>query len=137
MTFTQGHNCVSKLTNAYICTLIVIPRKICILWHSTLVWRLNYAWDIILMIVSMTLTVMQGDSGSAEEQIQLCMISTTKQAIQIKLAATVGHDKFYMSLKSSVPGVLVTRAYQVRHMYGVCSVSAFFPSELLVSRRKT
>ena len=54
------------------------------------------------MVVSITLTVMQGHSGSAEEHIQLWIISTTNlQAIKIKLAATVGHDKFYFSLKSA------------------------------------
>ena len=32
------------------------------------------------------------------------MITTTKQAIGIKLAETVGHNKFYFSLKSSGHG---------------------------------
>ena len=44
-------------------------------------------------------------SGSAEEQIQLRIISTTKQARNIKLGATVGHDKFYFGFKSSAPVV--------------------------------
>ena len=39
--------------------------------------------------------------------IQLWMISTNKQAIKIKFAATVGHNKFlYFSLKLSVPVIL-------------------------------
>ena len=54
----------------------------------------------------MALTLMQGQSGSAEEQIQLWIISTTKQAMQNKPDATVGHDLFYVSLKSWVPVVL-------------------------------
>ena len=57
------------------------------------------------MVVLMTLTLMQGHSGSAKENIQLWIISTTKQAIKIKLAAKVGHDKFYFSLNPSVPEV--------------------------------
>ena len=58
------------------------------------------------MLVSMTLTLMKGHSGLAEEQIQHQIIPTTKQAVSLKLAATVGHDKFYFSLKSSVAFVL-------------------------------
>ena len=48
---------------------------------------------ILLTVVSRTLT--RGHSDSAEETIQLWIISTTKrkQAMQIKLAATVGSDK--------------------------------------------
>ena len=68
----------------------------------------------LLMVVLMTLTLMQGHSDSAEENIKLWIISTTKQAIHIKLAATVGHDNVYFSLKSSVPLIL---------MYGHTSVS--------------
>ena len=49
---------------------------------------------------------MQGHSGSAEEKIQLWIISTTKQAIKVKLAATIGHNKFYFSLNWSVPVIL-------------------------------
>ena len=43
------------------------------------------------MLVSMTLTLGQGYSGSAEENIHRWIISTTKQVISIKLASTVGH----------------------------------------------
>ena len=40
LTFTQRHNCISKLTNyALICTWIVISRKMFKLWHSNLAWR--------------------------------------------------------------------------------------------------
>ena len=46
----------------------------------------------MLMLVLMTLTLMQGHSGSAEEQIQRATISTTKQVISINLATTVGYD---------------------------------------------
>ena len=79
----------------------------------------------IFMVVSITLILMQGHSGSAEEKIQLCIISTTKQAIEIKLAATEGHNKFYFSLKSSVPVVL---------NYGHTSVSCKTYVQSLVSQ---
>ena len=45
----------------------------------------------MLTLVLMTVTLMQGHSGSAKEKIQRCMLSATKQAITIKLATTVGH----------------------------------------------
>ena len=45
----------------------------------------------MLMLVSMGLTLMQGHSGSATAKHQRCIISTTKQAISIKLTTTVGH----------------------------------------------
>ena len=35
--------------------------------------------------------------GSAEKKNHISIVSTTKQAIRIKLAATVGHDHFYSS----------------------------------------
>ena len=47
--------------------------------------------DIMLMLVSMTLTLMQGHCGSAKANIQCRIISTTKQATIIKLATMVGH----------------------------------------------
>ena len=43
----------------------------------------------ILMVILMTLTLMQGRSGSAEERIQLWIISTFKQAIQNKTCSNV------------------------------------------------
>ena len=42
----------------------------------------------------MPMTLMQGHSGLAVEQIQCWIISTNKQAMSIKLAAMVGHDRF-------------------------------------------
>ena len=45
------------------------------------------------MLVLMTLTLMQGHSGSAKAKNQRCMLSETKQAISIKLATTV--DLFF------------------------------------------
>ena len=53
----------------------------------------------IVVVVSMTLTLMQGHSGSSEGENQICIISTTKQAIQIILAAKLGHDRLNFSLK--------------------------------------
>ena len=49
-----------------------------------------------LIVVSMTLNLMQGHSGSVEEEIQVWLISTAKQSLKIKLAATVGHENFYL-----------------------------------------
>ena len=46
-----------------------------------------------LMLVWMTLTLMQGHSGSAKAKIQCWILSTTKQATRIKLAKTV--DLFF------------------------------------------
>ena len=45
------------------------------------------------MLVLITLTLMQGHthSGLAKAKNQHCMLSATKQAISIKLAATIGH----------------------------------------------
>ena len=45
----------------------------------------------MLMLVLMTLTLMQGHSGSAKARNQRSMLSATKQAISIKLATKVGH----------------------------------------------
>ena len=47
----------------------------------------------MLMLVSMTLTLMQGQSGSTKANNHR---SATKQAISIKLAITVGH--FYVTI---------------------------------------
>ena len=45
----------------------------------------------MLMLVSMALTLMQDHSGSGKrETYQRCMLSASKPAISIKLAATVG-----------------------------------------------
>ena len=50
----------------------------------------------MLILVLMTLTLMQGHSGSAKNQ--RCMLSATKQAISIKLATTVGPFIFICDL---------------------------------------
>ena len=53
----------------------------------------------LLRLVSMTLTLMPGRSGSAKAKIQCGIISTTKQTTSIKLATTVGHFFFlYVTL---------------------------------------
>ena len=49
----------------------------------------------ILMLVSMTLTLMQGHSGSAKDKNQCWIISTTKQATSIALAMYNGRPLFY------------------------------------------
>ena len=78
----------------------------------------------MLRLVTMNLTLMQGHSGLADDKLQRWIISTTKQAISIKHAATVGHDIFYFSLKSSVAFVLnygdTSISYNViRHTYAM------------------
>ena len=50
----------------------------------------------MLMLVSITLTVMQGHGGSTKANNQRYMLSATKQAISVKPATTVGH--FYVTL---------------------------------------
>ena len=62
----------------------------------------------MLMLVSMSLTLMQSHRVSAEQKIKSLSISTTKQAISIKLATstTLGDNKFYFSAKSSVAFIL-------------------------------
>ena len=45
----------------------------------------------MLRLFSITLTLMQGHSGSTKAKIQCWIISTTKQATTIKIATTVGH----------------------------------------------
>ena len=131
-------NCVSKLTNALICTWIIIYRKIFKLWHSNLAWRLTYAWDVyILMVVSMTWLDLDARSQwIGRGKNQLWIIWTTKQAIQIKLAATVGHDKFCFSLKSSVPVVLNYGHASVSCTDGLVS-QCLLSERTLVSRQKT
>ena len=49
----------------------------------------------MLMIISTTLTLMQGHSGLAKAKNQHCMLSATKQAISIKLATMVGWCFFF------------------------------------------
>ena len=49
------------------------------------------SWIYMLMLVSMTLTLMQDHSGSANANNQRCMLSATEQAISFELAATPGH----------------------------------------------
>ena len=71
-----------------------ISRTIFKLWHSTLVW--GYTWHI-LMLVSMTLTLMQGHGRSAKAKIQRWIISTTEHATSVNLATTIGLF-FYVTL---------------------------------------
>ena len=56
----------------------------------------------MLMLFSMTLTLMQGHSGSTKAKNQHCMLSETKQAVSIKLAATVGHFLSDLSLQTFI-----------------------------------
>ena len=45
----------------------------------------------MLMLILMTLTFVQGHSGSAKAKSRRSMLSAAKQAISIKLAIAVGH----------------------------------------------
>ena len=49
--------------------------------------------DVLYMrlLVLMTLTLIQGHSGLARANYQLCMLSATRQAISMELATTVSH----------------------------------------------
>ena len=53
--------------------------------------KVDHCMAHMLMLIPMTLILMQGHSGSAEENNQIRIISTSKQVICIKLATTVGH----------------------------------------------
>ena len=54
------------------------------------------------MLVSMTLTLMQGHSGSAKATILGWIISTTKPATGIKLSTTVGHFGGTLTLRTFI-----------------------------------
>ena len=54
------------------------------------------------MLVSMTLSLMQGHSGSAKAKIQCLIVSTTKQATSMTLARTVGHFYVTLTLKTFI-----------------------------------
>ena len=75
-----------KLDQCLTCTIIVVSRTIFKLWHSMTV---DLFMAYVLMLVSMTLTLMQGHNGSAKAKSKRWIISTIKQAIRIKLATTV------------------------------------------------
>ena len=61
LTFTQGHNCVANWTLILTCSLIVISQTILRYgiqsWHDG---RLMHGVIIMLILISMTLTLMQG-----------------------------------------------------------------------------
>ena len=66
---------------------------------------------------------------------ELWILSTTKKAINIQLAPTVGHDNFYFNPKSSVAFILT---WYYDHIKDTCSlVIACFPSVHLAMWRKT
>ena len=60
---------------------------------SAITFKLGITVDLwmpyMLMLVSMTLTLLQGHSGSAKAKNQRCILLATEQAITIKLATTV------------------------------------------------
>ena len=59
--------------------------------------------------------------------------------VSVCLSIASNSSETIYSLNRQYPSswIVATRASHLRHMYGVWSVSACFPSELLVSRRKT
>ena len=56
----------------------------------------------MLMLISMTFTLVQGHSGSTKATNQRWIISTTKQAISIKLVTTVSHFYVTWTLKTII-----------------------------------
>ena len=85
LTFIQGHKCVSNLNTLYLAIFRTILTE-------AITFKLGMTADLrmpcVLMLVWMTLTLMQGHSGSANAQIKSVLLSATKQAISIKLATT-------------------------------------------------
>ena len=83
----------------------------------TITFKLGMTVDLwvpyMLMLVSITLTLMQGRSGSAMAKIQRWIISTTKQATSINLATTVGH--------------CFTWLWLCKRLYGLTSFSVITP----------
>ena len=92
-----------------------------------------FAWHIIIRIlVSMTLSLMQGHSSLTKENIKRWIISRSKEAIGITCAVTIGRNVFWFSPKFSVAFI-----WNYGHTCIVLSVPACFPSALLATRRKT
>ena len=80
--FTQGYNCISKLHKFLICTIVVIFRTIFKLWHLNLALTMTVALCMLWILILVTLTMMKGHSGSADDKIQHWIILTTKQVIE-------------------------------------------------------
>ena len=72
------------------------------------------------MLVSMTLSLTQGHSGSEKAKILFQIIWTTKQATSIKLATTVGHFLCDLDFASAT-------------VYMAWPVLFFFPLKILIS----
>ena len=66
VTFAQGHNWL-KCDNFLTGTVIVISQKDFFLVYGIQAWHGGRVMHNMLMLVSMTLTLMQGHSGPAEE----------------------------------------------------------------------
>ena len=69
---------------------------VCSFWQATL---------DVLMLVVMTLILMQGHCGSADEKTQRWIISTSKQVIRFKLSTMVGY-LFYVALTLTLKTLL-------------------------------
>ena len=82
-----------KLDRFLTCTIVAISQTV----FKLLAFKLDRMADLcmayLFMLISMTLTLMQGHSVSAKENIQWWIILITKQARSINLATstTVGH----------------------------------------------
>ena len=66
-TFIQGHKCVSDFTNV----LLVIYPTILLLSYGVQTWHVDLRMAYMFMLVLLTLTLMQGHSGSSEAKISV------------------------------------------------------------------
>ena len=89
-------------------------------------FKLGMAVDLcityLLMLFSMTLTLIQDQSGSAKAKMQWLIISTTKQATSITLATTVGHVYVTLTLQTCIwLDYLVTFPRHGREFHTICA----------------
>ena len=76
----------------------------------------------MIMLLSMTLTLMQGHSGSVEENIQRWIISTTNPVISIELTTTVGQFVHDLDIENVYDGFTI-----------LFFLDAFFPLSFNIS----
>ena len=90
------------------------------------------------MLMSITLTLMQGHSGSAKAKNRHWIISTTKQAISIKLAPMVGlffflgdldFENVYMAWPLGF--CFAAKGFYQKHLFYLSSICSFFPLGLI------
>ena len=74
----------------------------CNISDNAITFKLGMTVDLWMpyMLVLITLTLMLRHSGLAKAKSQRCMLSATKQAINIKLATKVGHVYVTLTLQT-------------------------------------